>query len=271
MALDDGELQSGEWPFQRARPLSNHYNVDKLNGEVLSVQQSPFYEEKFMTITDFSFQIWEDDRINPIFSAPISFVFYTSGCWSYSRPGVVYIGKVDGVLEVWSIHEQSYHAIKTYQLASVPIVCINTFCWAADSASDNPDDSLELGNNSATIPTRNCGENIKWNRKEEFEEFLAVGDCSGSIHIHKLPLYLKTMAQNEVKLVASFFEKEGHKIQQWNDRQIAIQNAAAAGLTTHESNDEKEYEQDLSQHGVAVEEEYQALEKRYLEELRLHN
>jgi hypothetical protein len=70
----------------------------------LGLERSPFYEDLVLTIHDFHFAIWKtsiDTQDTPIFRSANTFGSHnTCGCFSPSRPGVVFITKTDGI-DVW--------------------------------------------------------------------------------------------------------------------------------------------------------------------------
>lgn len=46
---------------------------------------------------------------------------YTGGAWSPSRPGVLYLARVDGVLEVWDLVERSHEPALTTTVSSTAL------------------------------------------------------------------------------------------------------------------------------------------------------
>jgi len=70
----------------------------------LEFARSPFFDDIMLTVHDFHFAIWKTSLKN--YKEPIFRSSYTQGsqntcgCWSPTRPGVIYITKTNGV-EVW--------------------------------------------------------------------------------------------------------------------------------------------------------------------------
>ena len=44
--------------------------------------------------------------------------YITCGKWSLSRPGVIFIGKSDGVLDIWDFFDQSHKWTLQYEVAA---------------------------------------------------------------------------------------------------------------------------------------------------------
>lgn len=47
--------------------------------------------------------------------------FHTSGCWSPSRPGVCFIGKSNGTIDIWDFMDQSHKWTMQYSVGSIGI------------------------------------------------------------------------------------------------------------------------------------------------------
>lgn len=44
----------------------------------------------------------------PVFSSPMATNYLTTGRWSPTRPGMLFLGKVDGSMDVWDFTDSSY-------------------------------------------------------------------------------------------------------------------------------------------------------------------
>lgn len=71
--------------------------------------------------------------------------FHTCGCWSPTRAGVIFIGRSDGLLDIWDFIDQSHKCTIQYPVTSIGI------------------SSLKFHNN--------------------MDHILAVGDQEGTLHI----------------------------------------------------------------------------------------
>lgn len=56
-----------------------------------------------LQVGDWCFAIWKEGMQTAIFGSPCATNYLTAGCWSPTRPGVIYIAKQDGELDVWDL------------------------------------------------------------------------------------------------------------------------------------------------------------------------
>jgi hypothetical protein len=102
------------------------YDQEANGRPVLVVERSPFYPDLLMTVHDFNFCIWKTslpypDNTHPIFKSANSFGSHnTSGGFSPTRPGVIFITKTDAI-DVWDFYDQSNKPSITLPLATSSI------------------------------------------------------------------------------------------------------------------------------------------------------
>lgn len=73
------------------------------HGPIYSMQRNPAHTKYFMTIGDWSAKIWSEEIKSPIMQTRYHESYLTDGCWSPSRPGIFYLTRMDGFLDVWDI------------------------------------------------------------------------------------------------------------------------------------------------------------------------
>ena len=93
----------------------------------MSLERSPFFEDMLLTVGDWSFQIWKEGETSPLFQSGYAAEYYSCGerprpggdevlsttwhgcsylmptlpgCWSPTRPAVVYVADNSGNLQV---------------------------------------------------------------------------------------------------------------------------------------------------------------------------
>ena len=57
-----------------------------------------------MSVGDWSVNIWEDDLKIPIMHTKYHKSYLMNGCWSPTRPGVMFIGRRDGWIDIWDYY-----------------------------------------------------------------------------------------------------------------------------------------------------------------------
>ncbi|NWZ68993.1 WDR63 protein, partial [Acrocephalus arundinaceus] len=112
---EDGEVVYFKWKKKidthSAKPHSQKY---ALHTETINtLQKSPFFKDIFLSIGGQKFAIWKEGLTNgPILQSSCSAGRYTAGQWSLTRPGVFFIGRDNGNIDIWDLlkktHEPSH-------------------------------------------------------------------------------------------------------------------------------------------------------------------
>ena len=145
-------------------------------GPVKTVARSPFFSDVVMTVADFSFRVWREGKSSPIFSSASAATYLTSGCWSPSRPGVLFVARADGLLEAWDLLDRSHEPSMVATVASSAVT------------------SLEFS--SQATP-----------------QLLAAGDESGVLHIVEMPRSLRRPVAGEQATMAAFLSREEARVE----------------------------------------------------------
>lgn len=156
------------------------YASEKEFRPTLSLDRSPFYPNLLMTVHNFHFALWRIDMPDynePIFRSPLTFGAHnTSGAFSPTRPGVIFITKTTG-FDVWDFLDQSNKPSLTFNFATCPMVM--TF------------QHLKQTNN---------------------KQYMAYGDKeSGTFFLYEVPISLKNKQENEEEIIANLWEREIEK------------------------------------------------------------
>lgn len=77
------------------------------HGPIYAIQRNPFNVKYFMTVGDWTAKIWMEDLKSPLITTKYDKSYLTSGCWSPTRPGVLFTTKLDGTLDVWDYYHVS--------------------------------------------------------------------------------------------------------------------------------------------------------------------
>lgn len=190
---DEGDIVLCDWgvkpPGGKERgkeEIAPEYIIDYYISErnlrpTLEFQRSPFFEDILLTVHDFYFAIWKTSLKGykePIFrSSYTQGAHNTCGCWSPTRPGVIYITKTNGI-DVWDLLDQSHKP------------------------------SMKIGNIASPIMF------IKFQemRQADNAQFMAFGDqTEGTFFLYRVPKNLKTAAPGELQLIDEFWEREINK------------------------------------------------------------
>ncbi|XP_076353043.1 missing minor mitochondria isoform X2 [Tachypleus tridentatus] len=100
------------------------------DGPVVSVQQSTFLSDIFLTIGGWTLAIWKDKHKDPLLLSASFPCRLTCGSWSTVRPGVAFVGREDGIVEVWNFVEYMSKAFLVQNISPAAITVIYFNNWS---------------------------------------------------------------------------------------------------------------------------------------------
>uniref|UniRef100_A0A8C3K9N7 WD repeat domain 63 n=1 Tax=Calidris pygmaea TaxID=425635 RepID=A0A8C3K9N7_9CHAR len=111
LASQDGEIVYSDWKMEietdLAKTVSQKYTIH--TESVNSLQRSPFFKDIVLSIGGRNFAIWKEGvTTGPILQSSCSAGRYTAGQWSLTRPGVFFIGRDDGNIDIWDLLKKTY-------------------------------------------------------------------------------------------------------------------------------------------------------------------
>lgn len=120
-------------------------------------------------------------------------MFYSCGTWSSTRPAVFYIGRIDGILEVWDLSEQSRACSVAFVVAATAVTCL---AFPSSGQHDCQEAAKPAYLPGETRDTEGARKN-----SEASSGLLAVGDGSGVVHIVSLPKNLTAPVSKTVSIL----------------------------------------------------------------------
>ena len=77
----------------------------KHHGPIYGIQRNPVHPKYFLSVGDWSAKIWSDElQSHPIMQTRYHNAYLTDGCWSPTRPGLFFLTRTDGFLDVWDFY-----------------------------------------------------------------------------------------------------------------------------------------------------------------------
>jgi len=205
----------------------------------LALERSPYYEDLVLTIHDFHFAIWKtsiDTQETPIFRSSNTFGSHnTCGCFSPTRPGVVFITKTDGI-DVWDFVDQSNKPSLTLTFATSAITYFKIQVMKEDR------------------------------KTKQRKQYMAYGDqTEGTLYLYEVPHNLAEPLENELQTIDAFWTREVEKCdyvkarrvtmkEEWQENETKKAVAAALAEAEKDKLEDAEVEKEL-----AEEEAYQEL------------
>ena len=103
-----------------------------MNSVLLSTR-CPFFSELLLSVGGWTFCLWKEGvQEGPIFESSCSDVRRLSGCWCPSRPGVFFIGRTDGYLEVWDLMDRSHEPVMKQNVSGSALTTLEPFSLTKD-------------------------------------------------------------------------------------------------------------------------------------------
>ncbi|KAK6099299.1 hypothetical protein MT418_000733 [Batrachochytrium dendrobatidis] len=196
---EEGDVIYSDWIAEKATEekvsrvefaFSSHF------GPASDLQRSPFCPDILLSVGGWSFSLWKEKlTLGPILASAPASTYLISGCWSPTRPGVFYIGRADGVLEVWDLLDTSHAPSMIQTVTSTAISYMQIYQYGGRSGNG--------------------------------QQYLAVGDDAGTLHILEISKNLQRPSKNEKSVTVAFFEKEARRVLYTHGRkQIRIKERA---------------------------------------------
>jgi len=192
-STEEGELIFGDWAARseddrKPEFVKRMYNTSKTYRPMVALERSPFFPEILLGVTDWAFYLWKDGLKTHFFQSPSPQNYFTAGAWSPTRPSVLYLGRIDGALEIWDFSDQSHRHSLLHLCTSVAIS--NLRFLPADS---------------------------------EKQDMFAVGDEQGHLHVLDLPKNLVRPAGNERKVMEQLMQREEERVGYFLERNGTLQ------------------------------------------------
>jgi len=144
-------------------------------GPCVALQRSPFVPRVHLSVGDWTFNVWREGVSKPLFASPFCPTSYTCGAWSPSRPAVLFIGRADGMIDIWDLLDRSHEPSMTVAITPNMVTSMEF------TASAN-------------------------------RQMLAVGDDQGTVHVMEVPRNLRRAANNEKQFATNFFAREEKRV-----------------------------------------------------------
>jgi len=238
----DGEVAycDFEKPDGETHPEHTKMVSDSHSGQVVAVERSPFFPDIILSVGDWTFKIFKEGVSTPLISSPSADAYLVSGCWSPTRPGVIYTAKQDGTMEVWDLLDRSHEASMLSTVTSFSITSMKFWPSTAN------------------------------------QQLLAVGDSSGVLHIMELPRNLRRALPNEKVIMNNLFERELSRVEDVEQRGVVraaelkeLEANAKEGAGAEAGDEEKKEVVTEATAAKKSEEEYHTLEREFMIQMGL--
>ncbi len=87
-------------------------------GPVVTLQPSPFFADVFLSAGDWTVKLWKLSAQTALLISPCASNYITVARWSHKRPGVFFVGKADGTVDIWDLLDKSHSPSITQNVCS---------------------------------------------------------------------------------------------------------------------------------------------------------
>ena len=100
------------------------YEGGKHHGPVYSITRNPGHGKYFLSVGDWSAKIWTEELKSPIMQTRYHSSYLTDGCWSSTRPGLFFLTRIDGFLDVWDFYYRQNECAYSQKISDSPLTSI---------------------------------------------------------------------------------------------------------------------------------------------------
>ena len=97
----------------------------KHHGPIYALQRNPHITKYFMSVGDWTAKIWSEDLRTPIMQTKYHDSYLTDGCWSPQRPGLFYLTRMDGFIDIWDFFYRQNEVAYSQKISDNPLTCIS--------------------------------------------------------------------------------------------------------------------------------------------------
>ncbi|OWY95125.1 hypothetical protein PHMEG_00034954, partial [Phytophthora megakarya] len=203
---------------------------------ILGLCASPFFPNIFLTASESHFHLWNVSQHEggnagetpsaasngPIFVSPLTTSTITCVVFSPSRPGVIFLGKADGMLEVWDFLDQSHRSSLSLGVTACALTSIEfrpQLVTTANPSGSSASATTGAGAGRAKAadagrgrnPGQPAGGNVTSNTNIK-QQLVAVGDQIGNLHILEVPRTLSRPTSGERAAMEAYFKRESERM-----------------------------------------------------------
>ena len=170
--------KNGELNFN----LSYGLQIGRHLGPIYSIKRNPIEYKYFLSVGDWSVNVWEEDMKTPIMKTRYHSSYLTDGCWSPQRPGVFFVTRKDGWMDIWDFYYRQNEVAFSHKVSNSALTTIKLNTVTGVS---------QIGVTHADIG-----------------KFAAIGDSNGTITLLELCSSLYKVQPNEKDTLNEIFSRE---------------------------------------------------------------
>eukprot|EP00366_Plasmodium_knowlesi_P004397 XP_002261895.1 hypothetical protein, conserved in Plasmodium species [Plasmodium knowlesi strain H] len=193
----------------------NYSIIHKINDDyksfktLICVRRNNIIKYLILTLTDTNFSLWKENEEHPIYVSPKSNEIYSCCEFSQTKISVIFVGKINGHIEIWNLMEQKNHCIYSLSISSYSLTCISIFqnsdtnifsrVEKKKNAPKYQNEDLS-GENSDTFVDTN--EYLMSKNEDDMYKYsynkIIIGDSSGCVFVYEMEENLLNSTKEEI-------------------------------------------------------------------------
>jgi len=136
-STEEGEVMFGDWAAKAEDDRKPEFckriiTISKTFRPMYCLQRSPFFPDIILGVVDWGFYLWKEGEKEHLFSSPAGPSYFTCASWSPTRPSVIFLGRLDGSIDIWDFSDQSHKASVSHPVTSA---ALSTLVFAEGQAA----------------------------------------------------------------------------------------------------------------------------------------
>eukprot|EP00826_Nyctotherus_ovalis_P005357 TRINITY_DN11208_c0_g1_i14.p1 TRINITY_DN11208_c0_g1~~TRINITY_DN11208_c0_g1_i14.p1 ORF type:complete len:431 (-),score=214.03 TRINITY_DN11208_c0_g1_i14:96-1388(-) len=128
--------------------VSSRFGLEggKHHGPIFAIQRNPAQSlgKYFMTIGDWTAKMWADDLKVPLITTRYHDAYLTDGCWSSTRPGIFFLTRSDGWIDIWDYYYRQNEICFSQKISDYPLTCMSVKPKTSDLLIGDASGSITL-------------------------------------------------------------------------------------------------------------------------------
>ncbi|SOS79031.1 dynein intermediate chain, putative [Plasmodium sp. gorilla clade G1] len=236
----------------------NYSIINKINDDYKSfktlvcVKRNTLIKYLIITLTDTNFYLWKENEEHPIFISPKSNEIYSCCEFSQTKISVIFIGKINGHIEIWNLSEQKNHCIYSLTISSYSLTCVsifqnidsnifNSYVHKTKEEKKNKDDNDDI-NYDDYDDIIDTNEYLMNMYKYSYNKII-IGDSSGCVFVYEIEDNLLNSSKEEMDEFLLWIENRIYLNKQKLKRQIELCKEKENMMNKEEKNTNERKEQ----------------------------
>jgi len=93
-------------------------------GPIYALNRSIPNQRYFLSVGDWTAKIWYDELKSPVIRTRYHGAYLTDGCFSPTRPGVFFLTRKDGWMDIWDLYYRQNEFAYSHKVSDCALTCI---------------------------------------------------------------------------------------------------------------------------------------------------